>query len=249
MKGFAQPVIQFCAGPALGAISDAFGRRPAILCLRFLLLLPTVAAAAVTWFDLSIWVEFAVQFVGMIPYNPVPLAWYMDRIDHTPSLVMANSMVESSGILISILGTLFGSTLGLKQAMLCGMLGNLGCLLLAVFCLPESLPEEKRVKFTWSNLLPTAALRVLFASPLIEKITAISVLESFHYIGFYTVAAQFLQQRLAWSRRETYENDMLAQVSEMLWLTLGTAALWPLLGCQARKKYTCSRFMMSAVYG
>ena len=229
-KGFAHPVIQFCTGPALGAISDAFGRRPAVLCIRVALLLPTVAAAAVAWFDLSIWLDFAVQFIGMVPYEPIPIAWYMDRIDHTPSLVIATSMVESSCILASILGSLFGSMLSLQSAMLLGMLGKMTCLLLAIFCLPESLPEEKRVKFTWSSLFPTAALRVLFQSPLVEKLTALGIFDSFHYTGFYTLANQFLQQRLAWSRHETYVNGMLEQASQMLWLTVGVVTLWPHLG-------------------
>ena len=123
-KGFAHPVIQFATGPALGAVSDAFGRRPAVLFIRVALLLPTMAAAAVAWFDLSIWWEFGVQFLGMIPFEPVPIAWYIDRIDHTPSLVLAASMVESSCILATILGSLLGSSLTLKNAMLAWHVGE-----------------------------------------------------------------------------------------------------------------------------
>ena len=126
---------------------------------------------------------------------------YMDRIDHTPSLVMATSMVESSCILASILGSLLGSTLSLKNAMLLGMLGKVICLFLAVFCLPESLPEEKRVRFTWSSLLPTAALRVIFQSPLVEKLTALGIFDSFHYTGFYVLFSQLLGQRLKVSQQ------------------------------------------------
>eukprot|EP00439_Symbiodinium_sp_Y106_P005574 s465_g1.t1 len=231
-KGFAHPVIQFATGPALGAVSDAFGRRPAVLFIRVALLLPTMAAAAVAWFDLSIWWEFGVQFLGMIPFEPVPIAWYIDRIDHTPSLVLAASMVESSCILATILGSLLGSSLTLKNAMLLGMLGKLVCLLIAICCLPESLtvPQQQRVKFAWSNLLPTSALRILFQSPLVEKITALGIFDAFHYNGFYTLSAQFLQQRLAWSRQDSYVNGMLEQSSQMLWLTVGVSALWPLLG-------------------
>lgn len=47
-----------------------------MLFIRVALLLPTMAAAAVVWFDLSIWLEFGVQFIGMIPFEPVPIAWY-----------------------------------------------------------------------------------------------------------------------------------------------------------------------------
>ena len=42
----------------------------------------------------SVWIDFYIGFVGMIPFLPVPLAWYIDRIDHTPSIVMATALVE-----------------------------------------------------------------------------------------------------------------------------------------------------------
>jgi len=230
IRGFALPIIQFFAGPALGAISDAFGRRPGVILIRIAFAISTGTGAVVAWFDLSVWIDFWIGFLGMIPFLPVPLAWYIDRIDHTPSLVIATALIESSCTLASILGSLLGGFLSLKVAMLIGFLGKLVCLLLALFVLPESLPEEKRIRFTWSSLLPTAALRVLFQSPLVEKLTAIAVIDSFHYNGFYTMMNRFFQQHLAFTRQEMYLQAMLAQFSDMVWLTLGVSALWPILG-------------------
>ncbi|CAE7741040.1 Mfsd10, partial [Symbiodinium pilosum] len=230
IRGFALPVMQFFAGPALGAISDAFGRRPAVILIRIALAISTAAGAAVACFDLSVWIDFYIGFVGMIPFLPVPLAWYIDRIDHTPSIVMATALVESSCTLASVVGSMLGGFLSLKAAMLIGFLGKIICLLLAIFVLPESLPEEKRIRFTWSNLLPTAALKVLFQSPLVEKLTAIGVIDSFHYNGFYTLSSRFLMQSLAFGRHQTYLQTMVGQLSDMVWLTVGVSMLWPILG-------------------
>ena len=224
------PVVQFFAGPALGAISDAFGRRPAVIIIRIALMISTGAGAAVACFDLSVWVDFWISFVGMIPFLPVPLAWYIDRVDHTPSIVMATALVESSCTLFSILGSLLGGFLSLKSAMLIGFLGKVLCFFLAIFILPESLAEDKRIRFTWSSLLPSAALRVLFQSPLVEKLTAIGIIDSFHYNGFYTMANRFIQQHLMFNLHQTYLQTMIGQSSDMVWLTLGMSALWPILG-------------------
>jgi len=229
-KGFALPVVQFFSGPALGAISDAFGRRPAVIVIRLGLLIPTMAGAAVVCFGCSIWVEFWLSFFGMIPFTPIPLAWYMDRLDHTPSIVVATSLAESICIVASILGGLLGNVISMKEAILVGMIGKAICLVIAVFGLPESLPPDRRSNFHWSNLLPTAAFSVLFQSPLVEKLTAISVIDSFHYNGFYTLSVQFVQEYMAWSRSNSYVNNLVQQGSDVLWLSLGVNMLWQPLG-------------------
>ena len=201
-------------------------------------MISTGAGAAVACFDLSVWFDFWVGFLGMIPFMPVPLAWYIDRLDHTPSIVIATALVESTCTLASILGSLLGGFISLKSAMLIGFLGKVVCLFLAIFWLPESLPEEKRIRFTWSSLAPTAALRVLFQSPLVEKLAGIALIDSFHYSGFYAMANRFFQQHLALNRQQAYLQTMMVLFSDMVWLSAGVSALWPILG-QARK---CSEF-------
>ena len=153
------------------------------------------------WFPIPIWIDFGLSFFAMIPWGSVPFAWYIDRLDHAPSIVYAMSMVEGSCIICAALGTAIGSFLTLKMALLVEFLGRgVTTMLIAIFLLPESLPEEKRVPFSWSSLTPTAALQLLLQSPVVEKLTAIGVINAFHWAGYYTLFGRFLQSHMAWTR-------------------------------------------------
>ena len=221
LAGFALPVVQFTVGPALGAISDAFGRRPAVLVIRTCLLISTAGTMAVAWFPLPIWVDYCLGFFAMIPWTAVPFAWYMDRMDHAPSIVFGVSLIEGSCIVSAALGTALGSVLSMKMAILVEFLGRVATFCLALFALPESLPAEKRTPFSWSSLMPTAALQVLLQSPLVEKLTAIGVINAFHWTGYYTILGRFLQSHMAWTRHHSYEGGLAEQISQVLWLSLG----------------------------
>ncbi|CAL1145540.1 unnamed protein product [Cladocopium goreaui] len=231
IRGFALPFVQFIVGPALGAFSDAYGRRPAVLVIRTCLFIHCAGTAAVAWFPIPIWIDFGLSFFAMIPWGSVPFAWYIDRLDHAPSIVYAMSMVEGSCIICAALGTAIGSFLTLKMALLVEFLGRgVTTMLIAIFLLPESLPEEKRVPFSWSSLTPTAALQLLLQSPVVEKLTAIGVINAFHWAGYYTLFGRFLQSHMAWTRQNTYTGGLVEQVSQVLWLFLGVKVLLRIFG-------------------
>ena len=212
-------------GPALGALSDAYGRKPMVLVIRGSLLVATMASTLVAWWPLPIWLDFFCSFFAMIPFAAVPFSWYMDRVDHAPTVIYAMSLVEGSCIICAALGTALGSLLSMREAILVEFLGRCVALLLAIFMLPESLPKEKRCDFTWSSLMPTAALQVLFQSPVVEKLTAIGVINSFHWAGYYTIFGRFLQSHMAWTRHNTYVGGLMEQASQIFWLGLGVSYL------------------------
>ncbi|CAK9061367.1 unnamed protein product [Durusdinium trenchii] len=225
IRGFALPLVQFIVGPALGALSDAFGRKPAILVIRSCLLISTTGTIAVAWFSVPIWIDFCLGFFTMIPWGAVPFAWYMDRMDHAPSIVYAVSLIEGSCIVCAAMGTALGTVLSSKMAILVEFLGRVVTLCIAVFFLPESLPAEKRMPFCWSSLMPTAAFQVLFQSPLVEKLSAISIINSFHWAGYYTMFGRFLQSSMAWTRLNSYQGGLAEHISQVLWLSLGVSFL------------------------
>ena len=212
-------------GPALGALSDAFGRKPMVLVIRGSLLLATTATLLVAWCPVPIWLDFFFSFFAMIPFAAVPFSWYMDRVEHAPTVVYAMSLVEGSCIVCAGLGTALGSLLSMKEAILVEFIGRCVALLLAIFVLPESLAKEKRSPFSWSSLMPTAALQVLFQSPVVEKLTAVGVINSFHWAGYYTIFGRFLQSHMAWTRRNTYVGGLMEQASQVFWLGVGVSLL------------------------
>ncbi|CAK9028299.1 unnamed protein product [Durusdinium trenchii] len=225
IRGFVLPVVQFILGPALGAMSDAFGRRPAVLVIRTCLLISATGTMLVAWFPLPIWVDYALGVFSTVPWGAVPFAWYIDRFDHAPTIVYAVSLIEGSCIISEALGTAFGSFLSLNMAISVLFVGRAVTFCLALWVLPESLPEEKRMVFSWSSLMPTAALQALLQSPLVEKLTAILVINSFHWAGYYTIFGRFLQSHMAWARQNSYYSGLAEQVSQVLWLSFGVNLL------------------------
>jgi len=116
------------------------------------------------------------------------------------------------------------------MAFLVGMLGKLIDLFLAIFCLPESLRPEQRIPFSWSLLVPTTSFHALVQNPLVQKLTAIGVIDAFHYTGWLCILARFLQQHFAWSRHDSYLGGLLDAVSAIAWMAIGVNLLLPALG-------------------
>eukprot|EP00439_Symbiodinium_sp_Y106_P068188 s2052_g11.t1 len=230
VRGLAGPVVQFLTGPTLGAISDSLGRRPAILAIRISMAITSVTSAAVVWFNLSAMWDFWIGFLALIPVFAVPTAWYIDRVEHAPSIVRAITFVEGTCILSGLLGIMLGSVLSMRMAFLVGMLGKLIDLFLAIFCLPESLRAEQRIPFSWSLLVPTTSFHALVQNPLVQKLTAIGVIDAFHYTGWLCILARFLQQHFAWSRHDSYLGGLLDAVSAIAWMAIGVNLLLPALG-------------------
>ena len=77
--------------------------------------------------------DFWIGFLALIPVFAVPTAWYIDRVDHAPSIVRAITFVEGTCILSGLLGVMLGSVLSMRMAFLVGMLGKLIDLFLAIF--------------------------------------------------------------------------------------------------------------------
>ena len=190
----------------------------------------SATSAAVVWFNLSVWWDFWVSFFGMIPFVAVPTAWYVDRVDHAPSIVRAITLVEGTCIFSGIMGALLGSIMSMKMALLVGMTGKLVDLFLAIFWVPESLSADKRIPFSWYLLVPTTSFHALLQSPLIQKLASIGVIDAFHYTGWMTIFARFLQQHFAWSRHDTYLGGLLDAISAVAWMAVGVKILLPSLG-------------------
>lgn len=152
----------FFASPILGALSDAYGRRPVLL-LGFCGLALNFFA---TGFATALWMLVAVRLIGgAMQANGAVANAYVADITATPEerarrFGMLGAMFGVGFILGPILGGLLGSIHLQLPFIVAGSLALVN-LLYGCFVLPESLPPERRRPFSWRMANPFSSLRSL----------------------------------------------------------------------------------------
>lgn len=196
--GLAWAAMQFLASPVLGALSDRFGRRPVILLSNLGLGLDYVLMALAP--NLT-WLLIGRLISGITSASASTVAAYV--ADVTPP--------EQRAAKFGLLGAAFGFGFIAGPA-LGGLLAGIdprlpfwvaAALSLAnaaygLLVLPESLPPERRARFSWTGASPLGAMALLRSSPALlglagaavlmilaqESIPSIYVLYTFHRFGW-----------------------------------------------------------------
>ncbi len=185
----AYAVMQFIFAPALGNLSDKYGRRPVLLFSLF--------GFGVDYQVTALAPSFGWLFLGRI------LAGITGASFSTASAYIADvSTAETRAKNFGMIGAAFG--LGfIIGPLLGGLLGELGTRvpfyaaaglallnwLYGYFVLPESLPPEKRRAFNWKTIIPGVSLVKLKKYP--------SIIGLFLSFFFITLAAHSVQSN--WS--------------------------------------------------
>lgn len=158
---FAFSIANFVGSPILGALSDAYGRRPVLLLGFCGLALNFFATALCTTLGMLI----AVRMVGGVMQSNAAVAnAYVADISLPHERAKRFGMLGAMFGLGFILGPVMGGLLGHVDLRLpffvAGGLSLLN-LLYGTLVLPESLPLERRRAFHWSAANPFTALRAL----------------------------------------------------------------------------------------
>jgi MFS transporter, DHA1 family, tetracycline resistance protein len=151
----------FFASPILGALSDAYGRRPVLLLGFCGLAFSFLATALAT----ELWMLIAVRLVsgGMQANMSVSNAYVADITppeDRARRFGMLGAMFGIGFILGPVMGGLLGAIDLRLPFFVAGSLALLN-LLYGYFVLPESLPAERRRAFAWKSANPVSSLRGL----------------------------------------------------------------------------------------
>lgn len=219
--------MQFICSPVIGSLSDRFGRRPVILISTVGLSLDwmLMALAPNLW-----WLAVGRMIGGITSSSFTAVFAYMADITEPEERARGYGLV---GAAFSA-GFVAGPALG-------GMIGELGprapfwvaaglsgiAFLYGLFILPESLPQDRRMAFSWRRANPLGSLKLLRSHP---ELGTLSVSYFLLHFGHHVFSAAYVLYAQARYGLGPFEVGLLlaaAGVMEMFvqgWLTAKVSA-------------------------
>jgi DHA1 family tetracycline resistance protein-like MFS transporter len=193
-------LMQFLAGPVLGSLSDRVGRRPVILLSNFGMGLDYVLMALAP--------NLGWLFVGRI-ISGITAASITTGFAYIADVTPAEKRAQAYGMLGAAFGIGFivGPAIG-------GLLGNFdprlpfwcaaGFSLLNAaygwFVLPESLPRDRRMDFSWRRANPLGALTLLRSRPGLLGLAGISFLFNLAHESLPAAFVLYATYRYHWDQ-------------------------------------------------
>lgn len=196
-------LMQFVCAPILGALSDRWGRRPVILvsCLGLGLDYILMALApTLTWL-----------FVGRVISGITAASFstagaYIADVTPVEKRAAGFGFIGAAFGLGFVLGPAMGGVFGAIDPRLPFWVAAALALLNAgygYFVLPESLPREKRMAFSWKRVNPLGSLRLLRSHRELFGIATVSV---FYHLAHHVLPSVFVlygSYRYGWDARAT----------------------------------------------
>jgi DHA1 family tetracycline resistance protein-like MFS transporter len=194
-------LMQFLFSPLLGALSDRFGRRPVILLSNLGMGLDYIVMA---WAPSLGWL-FLGRIISGITASSISTA-YAYIADVTPPEKRAGSF--------GLLGAAFGVGFVLGPA-IGGLLGEYGPrlpfwfaaafslanFLYGLLVLPESLPQERRARFSWRRANPIGSLVLLRSHPELLGLASVQFLAQLAHVALPSVFVLYANYRYGWGQR------------------------------------------------
>jgi DHA1 family tetracycline resistance protein-like MFS transporter len=194
-------LMQFLCAPIIGAMSDRFGRRPAILLSNFSLGFDYILMALAPTLP---WLFLGRVISGLCSASfSVPTAYIAD-VTPPEKRAGAFGMLGAAFGLGFILGPAFGGLLGninprLPFWVAAGL--SLANACYGFFILPESLPKEKRAAFSWAKANPVGSFNLLRKYPGVLAITGVMLLYFLAHESLPSVWVLYTDYRYHWSTR------------------------------------------------
>ncbi len=199
---FAFGFANFFGSPILGALSDAYGRRPVLL-LGFCGLGLTFFATALST---ALWMLIAARLVGgTMQANAAVANAYVADITVPEQRAKRFGMLGAMFGLGFIIGPVMGGLLGAIHLQLPFFVAG-GCTMLnflyGYFLLPESLPAERRRAFRWSAANPLLSLRALARLSGVGRLVAVVGFSGLAQFVLYTGWVLYTTFKFGWGPRE-----------------------------------------------
>lgn len=193
-------LIQFFAAPIIGALSDRFGRRPIVLASNLGLGLDFAVMALAP--NLA-WLAVGRMLSGIASGSgPAAYAYLADVTEPHRRASTFGIMfgVQAAG---ATLGPAIGGLLSSADLRVPFWVAAAFCLLNAIyglFMLPESLPLERRARFSWAHANPIGALAWLIRTyPQLSGMIAVALLLSLASQGANSITVVYTGYRYNWT--------------------------------------------------
>ena len=192
-------VMQFLFGPAMGGLSDRYGRRPVLLVSIAVMALDYVVMALAG----SMWLLLATRIVGGITAATQSTATaYMADISTTAERTRNFGLVGAAFGVGFILGPLVGGLLaeyGTRAPFWAAAALGTANLLLGALVLRESVTDDTRRAFEWQRANPLGAVRQLGQLPGVRQLLFMYFLYQVAFSVYPSVWAYFGQAQFGWT--------------------------------------------------
>jgi len=199
--GMAWGLMQFIFSPVLGALSDRFGRRPVLLISTLGLGLDYILMAVAP--DLF-WLFIGRLISGITAASFSTANAYIADVTPPDRRAAAFGLVGAAFGIGFVLGPAFGGIMGDFDPRLpfwAAAVLSLANAAYGYFVLPESLPRERRMAFSWRRANPVGALRLLSQKRELLGLAALTFLNSLAHIVLPAVSVLYTSYRYGWDNK------------------------------------------------
>lgn len=191
--------MQFVASPVIGSLSDRYGRRPVILL--------SCAGMAIDWGLMALapnlwWLAAGRIIAGVTSSSFTTVFAYMADITAPENRAKAYGLVGAAFSGGFVLGPLIGGALGEwspRAPFWFAAALSAAAFLYGLLILPESLPRERRMAFSWGRANPFGAMRLLRRHGELTGLACVSFLLFFSHHVFSAVFVLYAQFRYGWT--------------------------------------------------
>lgn len=207
---------QFLASPVIGSLSDQYGRRPVILisCAGLAVDYALMALAPNLW-----WLAVGRLIAGITSSSFTTIYAYMADITEPAKRARAYGLIGAAFSGGFVLGPVMGGFLGLISPRapfwVAGALSGVA-FLYGLFILPESLPVERRMKFSWRRANPVGAMILLKRHAELAGLAVVNFLLYFAHHVFSAVFVLYAAVRYDWGTWQVGALLALVGVLDMI---------------------------------
>ncbi len=195
-------VMQFATMASVGALSDTIGRRPIMLLSMF----GQAANYVIIAMAPDLWWLMIGQVISGVTSSSVSTAMaYVADVTPPRDRAGAFGALSAAFGLGFMIGPALGGVVGQFDPRapfwVAGALSALNGLY-GLFVLPESLPAERRARFTWRRVNPFASFRLFRQRANVRGLAVVKFLNDIAFLSFQSTFALYAMYRYHWGPRE-----------------------------------------------